>query len=155
MTEFIPEKLNVFIDDKINNKNLTLPRRYTLTHSDTTGELFLSIGTEYDYKKFSSLYSRLLRDEVLGEWQNSAQISLDIYCLVSGGFALGPAKWRKSIFEYHMKMVLQAICYGDRSFIKENRDFLNAPVYVHFLARKKKLTDIVKWGTIRDFMPLL
>ena len=153
MSDFNPKKLTVFFDNNINYNNSIFPRRYTLTHSDISGDLFLSIGPEYDYKKFSSLYSRLLRDEVLGEWQNLDRIRLDIYCLVSGGIAIGPSKWRKSIFRQHMEMVLKAICYGDRSFLKGNQDFLSAPIYVHFLTRRKKATYIEEWGIISDFMP--
>ncbi len=94
-----------------------------------------------------------MRDEVLGEWQNAGQIRLYIHCVVSGGIAIGPAKWRESVFRQHMKMVLKAICYGDRSFIKENRDFLYAPVYIYFHKRKKENDRTEKWGIISDFMP--
>jgi hypothetical protein len=153
MSEFNPKKLHVFSDDKINFKKTKFPRRYTLTHSDITGDLFLSIGKEYDYKRISSLYSKLMRDEVLGEWQYEGQIKLDIYCLVSGGIALGTARWRKSIFRHHMKMVLEAICYSDRSFLTENKDFLIALIYVHFFTRRKKTKCTEQWGIISDFMP--
>ena len=43
-------------------------RRYTLTHSDTTGELFLTIAPEFDPGQVSGWYTRFMRDEVLGEW---------------------------------------------------------------------------------------
>jgi len=47
------EKLNIeYLDsDKLD----ILSRRYTLTHSDFTGELFLSIGKEYDSKKLKTI----------------------------------------------------------------------------------------------------
>jgi hypothetical protein len=153
MPEFNPQKLHVHFDDKRNIKNLKFPRKYTLTHSDTTGDLFLSIGHDYDYKKFSSFYSRLLRDEVLGELQNVEQPRLDIHCHCSGGIVIGSAKWRYSIFRHHMTMVLKAICYGDRSFLIKNQDFQKAPIYVHFHTRKKTLDSLEKWGIISDFMP--
>jgi hypothetical protein len=153
MSEFNPFNLHVFFNDKLNTQDSLLPRKYTLTHSDFTGDLFLSIGPEYDYKKFSGFYSRLLRDEVLGQWQNNNLIVLNLYCHVSGGIVLGSAKWRKSIFRHHMKMVIQAMCYGDGAFLKKNRDFLHAPIYVHFLARQKKLESVEKWGIINDYIP--
>lgn len=40
-----------------------IPRKYTLTHSDVTGELFLTIAARYDYDKINDM-----RDEVLAEW---------------------------------------------------------------------------------------
>ncbi|MCG9478693.1 MAG: staygreen family protein [Actinomycetia bacterium] len=153
MSEFDPRKLHITFIDKKNSENSISPRSYTLTHSDITGDLFLSIGPGFDYRKFSSLYSKLMRDEVLGKWQGLGQTGLNIYCLVSGGIAIGPAKWRESIFRQHMNMVLKAICYGDRVFLAENRDFLWAPIYVHFLIRNKKTNSMEKWGIISDFMP--
>lgn len=152
MTELDPKKLHVHFDNQENNQNPIFPRKYTLTHSDATGDLFLSIGSNYDYKKFSNLYSKLLRDEVLGEWQNEKQIRLDINCHCSGGITLGSAKWRDSIFRHHMPMVLEAICYGDKSFLTENQNFYKAPIYVHFHAKQKALDRIEKWGIIHDFM---
>jgi len=153
MSEFNPQKLHVHFDDKENTQNPIFPRKYTLTHSDITGDLFLSIGSNYDYKKFSNLYSKLMRDEVLGEWQNTEQIRLDIHCHCSGGIALGPAKWRDSIFRYYMPIVLKALCYGDKSFLAKNQNFQKAPIYVHFHAKQKTLDRIEKWGIIHDFMP--
>jgi hypothetical protein len=44
------------------------PRRYTLTHSDRTGDLFLTIGPDYDQRALRALQVRLERDEVLGDW---------------------------------------------------------------------------------------
>jgi hypothetical protein len=44
MPEFNPQKLHVHFYDKGNIKNSIFPRKYTLTHSDKTGDLFLSIG---------------------------------------------------------------------------------------------------------------
>ena len=43
-------------------------RCYTLTHSDFSGDLFLSVGSEFDTKAISGFYTRIMRDEVLVEW---------------------------------------------------------------------------------------
>jgi len=153
MNEFDPKKLHVRLHRRDNGGDLTFPRKYTLTHSDVTGELFLSIGPDYDYKKLSGMYSRLLRDEVLGEWQNKKQAWLDIHCHTSGGLVLGPARWRDSIFKHHMPMVLKALCYGDRSFLIQNPGLQQSPIHVHFHARQKTLDRTEKWGIILDHMP--
>lgn len=153
MPEFNPQKLHVCFYKKENNSNSIFVRKYTLTHSDITGDLFLSIGHDYDYKKLSNLYSKLMRDEVLGEWQNDKGFNLHIHCHCSGGIVVGPAKLRDSIFRHHMPMVLKAICYGDKSFLIKNNNLLNAPIYVHFHAKQKILDRVEKWGIILDFMP--
>ena len=44
MSNFNPNKL--WINYRLSNLNQIQPRRYTLTHSDETGELFLVIGSD-------------------------------------------------------------------------------------------------------------
>lgn len=61
MRNFTPDKL--WINYQLRNLNQLNPRRYTLTHSDETGDLFLVISSDYAYDKLTAM-----RDEVLGEW---------------------------------------------------------------------------------------
>lgn len=154
MTELNFNKLHIDFDNGLNDQGSKVPRCYTLTHSDITGDLFLTVGLTYDHEKLSGLYGKLMRDEILGEWKNEDRLSLHIHCHCSGGIVLGSANWRDSIFRHHMPTVLQAICYGDQSFIvEENPEFQKAPVYVHFHAKQKSLDRIEKWGIIQDFLP--
>jgi len=89
MSRLQPEKLHVQFVRSVTAKGPVIPRRYTLTHSDVTGDLFLTIGPDYNREQISSLYTRLLRDEVLAEWKESPDgLSLHVYCHVSGGFIL-------------------------------------------------------------------
>jgi len=68
----------------------TLPRRYTLTHSDFTGDLYLTIGSDYNMKQCSGLYTKLMRDEVFAEILEAEKgYALHVYCHVSGGFVIG------------------------------------------------------------------
>ena len=67
MKRLNPDKLHVTYLAGVTPDDLIVPRRYMLTHSDITGELFLSIGSDYDKKQISGLYTRLMRDEVLIE----------------------------------------------------------------------------------------
>jgi len=141
--------------DYISGKDVdepVFPRKYTLTHSDITGELFLSIGKEYDAKKLSNIHTWLMRDEVLGEWKYIHNPRLDIHCHTSGGIVIGPAGWRDSIFRQHMPLVLEAILYGDRAFLSGNRIFIKAPVYVHFHSNRESLDCVEKWGEAGDFI---
>ena len=43
MADFNPEKLHIIYKDSVDVDKLVLPRKYTLTHSDSTGDLFLTI----------------------------------------------------------------------------------------------------------------
>jgi hypothetical protein len=99
MSRLIPEKLKVIISGDVTETDPVTPRRYTLTHSDATGELVLTIGSEYDRRQISGWYTRLMRDEVLAEWiKRDTSYSLDVYCHVSGGLIFGGSSMRESIF---------------------------------------------------------
>jgi hypothetical protein len=69
MSRLKPEKLHVRFAPSTTADGPVVPRRYTLTHSDVTGDLFLTIGPAYDHKQISGLYTRFMRDEVLAEWR--------------------------------------------------------------------------------------
>ena len=79
MSNFNPNKL--WINYRLCNLNQIQPRRYTLTHSDETGELFLVIGSDFAYEKFTTM-----RDEVAAEWMtnSSGQYYFYVYIRVDG-----------------------------------------------------------------------
>ncbi len=57
MARLIPEKLHIKYSQGMRPDVLTTPRFYTLTHSDLTGDLFLSIGPGYGTKQISGWYT--------------------------------------------------------------------------------------------------
>ncbi len=151
MTDLNPDNLHVVYKDSIDEVSLKLPRKYTLTHSDSTGDLFLTIGSDYDFEQISSLYTRFMRDEVLAEWQkNNDQYELHIYMHVSGGFCFGWAGLRDRIFCYHLPLVLQAFKYGDKKLIEEMPEIENSDIIVHFQSKNKKYDRIENFGQIKE-----
>jgi hypothetical protein len=152
MARLIPEKLHVkYLKGAAADAPIT-PRFYTLTHSDSTGDLFLSIGSDYDKKQISGLYTRLMRDEVLAELRKDPEgLSLNVYCHVSGGFVFGRAKWRYRIFCSELSLVLEAIRFGDKAFFEGDPQLDNIPVLVHFKSTDKKYGKIEKWGLLKDY----
>jgi hypothetical protein len=148
-----PDKLHVSYLSGTAPDNMTVPRYYTLTHSDRTGELFLSIGSQYDTKKISKLYTRLMRDEVLAELVNSeGGFEFRVHCHVSGGFVVGTAGWRYNIFRSELPLALEAIRYGDRTLFEENPELDHVSIYIHFHSGKKRYNIVEKWGTLADFV---
>jgi hypothetical protein len=128
------------------------PRCYTLTHSDTTGELFLTIGPIYDHEQISSWYTRFMRDEVLAAWEmDEEKPALHIHVHVSGGLILGTAKWRDKILRQHMPLVLEAFRYGDRELVEKYPELEQAQVIVHFHATKSDYDRVETWGILRDY----
>jgi hypothetical protein len=147
----IPEKLHVKYLSGATAYAPAAPRLYTLTHSDSTGDLFLSIGPCYDKKQISGLYTRLMRDEVLAELKEDSEgLSLNVHCHVSGGFVFGRAKWRYNIFCSELSLVLEAIRFGDKAFFEGDPQLHNIPILVHFKSTDKKYDKIEKWGLLRD-----
>ena len=152
MKRLNPDKLHVTYLTGTSPESLSLPRRYTLTHSDITGQLFLSIGNQYDTKQISGLYTRLMRDEVLAEFAREEEgLVFRVYCHISGGFVFGTAKWRYNIFHSELPLVLEAISYGDRTLFEQNPELDNAPVLIYFKSTDRRFDKAENWGTMTDY----
>jgi hypothetical protein len=148
-----PDKLHVSFLDGTSPENFSLPRRYTLTHSDITGDLFLSVGVRCNTSQISRMYTRLMRDEVLAELVKSGDgLELHVYCHVSGGFVLGPARWRSDIFHSELPLALEAIRQGDRTLFEEDLQRDGTPVYVHFRSANARFNSVEKWGIMGDYV---
>ena len=147
-----PNKLHVTFLSGVETDKLVLPRRYTLTHSDITGELFLFIGHDYDRRQISKLYTRLMRDEVFAELVSKEDsMQFNVYCHVSGGFVVGGAKWRYDIFRSELPLALEAIRYGDRTIFEQNPDLDQILVQIHFHSSNPRFNKVEQWRTMADY----
>jgi len=147
-----PERLQVKYLPGVGPEAPVAPRRYTLTHSDFTGDLFLTIGPYYNPEQISGWYTRLMRDEVLAEWKDGQDgVSLHVYCHVSGGLVFGRAGWRASIFREEMPLVLEVIRYGDRALFTANPELDHAPIWVHFQASQARYHKTERWGVSANY----
>ena len=145
-------KLHVKYSTEVYPEHLILARCYTLTHSDITGELFLTIGNDYDKKQISSLYTKLMRDEVLAELADDENILVfRVYCHVSGGFTIGTAKWRYNIFKSELPLVLEALRYGDRTLFEYNPKLDASLVLIYFKSTDSRFNKIENWGTMSKY----
>ena len=150
MPRFNPQKLTVAFKDGVKPDFPLNPRRYTLTHSDFTGELFLTIAADYDIEALNNCQTRLMRDEVVGEWCDDGP-TLQLSCHVSGkGLNFGLASWRYRIFRYHMPMVLKILRYGDRLLYEAIPELDAAPIQIQFISHKKKYNRREHWGVPGD-----
>lgn len=149
-----PSKLHVTRSSKTPLDQWQMPRRYTLTHSDRTGDLFLTIGQSYNKPQISGWYTKIMRDEVLAEWLEEAdgQPALHIYCHVSGGLIVGSASWRYGIFQQHLRQVIEAFRYGDRRLFSINPELDQAQIIVHFQAKEKAYRLVENWGRMGQYV---
>jgi hypothetical protein len=146
-----PNLLHVQFIDGVDETGPISPRFYTLTHSDVTGELFLTIGKVINYPQIAGFYTRLMRDEVLAEWELSAPPILRVFCHVSGGIVFGTARMRYNIFRHHMPMVLEAFWYGDRLLLTQHPELAKGRVVIHFIAQQKRYNKDEAWGVLQDY----
>ena len=147
MKRLNPEKLHTVFLPRTTPESPVTPRRYTLTHSDRTGELFLSVGLDYNKRQISGWYTRLMRDEVLAEWkQDEKDYSLYVYLHVSGGLAFGRAVWREAIFRNELPLVLEALRYGDRRLFIMYPELDHASIYVYFQSSDPNHQKIEQFG---------
>jgi len=145
-------KLHVRLSEGMSEDAPIVPRRYTLTHSDTSGQLLLTIGPEYEARQIGGWYTRLMRDEVLAEWQqNSDGFSLHVHCHVSGGFVLGTAGWRFQIFQHELPLVLEALRAGDEALFLAHPELDVAPIIVHFHAQQERYNRVENWRSPADY----
>lgn len=122
-------------------------RRYTLTHSDITGDLFLTVGLEYSYDKINKM-----RDEVLGEWRNyNGYPFLYLYVYVNGQFEESISAIRDAIFRRELPLVIEAIRYGDSKLFIEHPELDNGQILVYFDSVNKEYNKFENWGTLKDY----
>jgi hypothetical protein len=154
MSRLDPGKLHVQFAAGVTPEGPLTPRRYTLTHSDSTGELFLTIAPEVDHKQISGWYTRLMRDEVLAEWQDGEDgPALHLFCHVSGGLAFGGASMRYGIFQRELPLVLEAFRFGDRGLFETQPELDQAPIWIHFQSTNRRYHKTERWGTPADYRP--
>ncbi|MCY6372571.1 staygreen family protein [Clostridium ganghwense] len=147
MKKLKPEKLSVEYRQVVTPTQPVIPRRYTLTHSDITGELFLTIGSQYAFDKIGPT-----RDEVLAEWKliNNEYI-LYVYVYVNGQFGMINACIRNKFFIKELPLALEAIFYGDRAFLKVHPELYNSPIWIYFDSVYPQFNRIEYWGVPFDY----
>lgn len=147
MFELKKDKLKVSFKDNIGKSRPIMPRKYTLTHSDETAELFLSIGNKYDLDKIN--YS--VRDEVLGSWEKDDEYYLLINIEVGNNNDINSIIKRDEVFRRELPLALTAIVYGDNLFLENNKELYDASVIIKFNCQIKEYDVLEKWGKIKDY----
>ena len=152
MSALDPQKLHVTFNTGTSARSIQLPRRYTLTHSDSTGDLFLTVAPEVNQKQISGWYTRLMRDEVVAGWQESEDgPALHVFCHVSGGFVFGSAGMRYGIFRRELPLVLEAFRFGDAGLFEARPDLDQTSIWIHFQSADRRYHKTERWGTPGEY----
>lgn len=150
VSKFKPEKLKVTFIPPATAFFPVDCRKYTLTHSDITGELFLSIGNVYDYQAIN--YE--MRDEVLADWItiNGEYLLYGKVYISNGEYDLNMSRIRYMVFKKELELALTAMVYGDRSFFTYYPWLLDAPIYLQFSSVYPEFNQLAYYGTPRKYL---
>lgn len=130
-------------------------------------------GREYNRRQLDGWYTRMLRDEILAEWQETApprggacgeaaaeaaprppRPSLHVFCHVSGEELWpAPPQLRSFIFQREMALVLDTIAHaegGSGGLLAALPQLAASPVYVHLRSDIPALDRVVEWGVLGD-----
>lgn len=147
MSRLKPEKLTVEYREGVTKTEPIIPRRYTLTHSDSTAELFLMIAPEFAFDEVTAM-----RDEVLGEWLRIKEnIEYYVYLHVDGQLGRKMAGIRDFIFRCELPLALEAIRYGDREFFEAHPELNQSRIIVYFVSSYPEYNKAESWGTFADY----
>lgn len=142
-----PDKLSVEFRQGITPVEPVIGRKYTLTHSDVTAQLFLTISIQFACDQVNST-----RDEVLAEWGISNSYPLMyVYVCVDGQSGPSAAAIRNTIFRRELPLALEAIRYGDRNFFTAHPELDNSQVWIHFDSDDPNYNKFEQWGILADY----
>lgn len=151
MSVFNPQKLSVKLIPPATTVQPIEGRKYTLTHSDITAELFLDTGYEYNYEAVD----RKMRDEVLAEWQKDEEGRFNLIgkAYVDGGeFGATISAIRFNVFKNEMDTALKGIVYGDLPFYANYPVLLDAPIFINYESTYPEFNQIFYYGTPRHYL---
>ena len=122
-------------------------RKYTITHSDVTAELFVFVDDDYAEDQITSM-----RDEVRIAWeQNRKGFVLIGSVLVDSKGIKGNAYIRNNIFYREMPTALKALRQADRFLFEKAPELDNTPVLIHFISSNPIYNKIYDFGVIGEY----
>ena len=122
-------------------------RKYTMTHSDKTGNLFVTIGTSFAEDKIGKI-----RDEVRLQYIVIDRMPILYGEVVVDGMGIpGNPPVREAIFKADIPAALQAIRYADSSLFSAYPVLDQTPVYIQFISSNPDRNKLYDYGVIGDY----
>lgn len=147
MRELNSQKIFVQYRDIMKPYEPVMGRKYTITHSDTTAELFVFVAENYAEDQITRM-----RDEVRVAWeQNEKGLVLIGSVIVNGKGVRGNANIRNKIFYNEMPTALQALRQADRFLFDKEPNLDNTPVFIHFISSNPTYDKTYNFGVIGNY----
>jgi len=125
-----------------------LPRKYTSTHNDDTGEIYISIGHEYNTTLLSSVEARIRESQVIGEWIKKND-QYEIHLKVQVSTKINPnAVIRNEYICKELGLVLEGIAFAETALLKLHSYLMNAKIYIHFRSLDPVYDRVEYWHRI-------
>lgn len=147
MRQLNPDKVFAQYRDIIKPYEPVLGRKYTITHSDTTAELFVFMARNYAEDKVTGMHD----DVKIGWEQNESSLALIGSVVVDAKGVLGNPSIRSKIFYYEMPTALQALRHADRFLFDSNPSLDSAPVIIHFISSNPAYDKTYNFGAIGKY----
>jgi hypothetical protein len=145
MSRLDTDKLTVEFREGVNERAPLVPRRYTITHSENTQDIFLTIGPDFVYDKVSTK-----RNDVLGEWlyvEDRFRYYVYLHIEVENGIDAGYYDIRlEDLF-----LALETIRYGDKRFFDSRPELDQYPIIVYFLYENPTDNKAENLGSFSDY----
>jgi hypothetical protein len=147
MKELNPQKVFVQYRDIMEPFEPVTDRKYTITHSDITAELFVFIAIDYAEDQVT-----IMHDEVRVAWEENKYGSVLMgSVVVDGKDVKGNSKIRNRIFYNEMPTALQALRKADRFLFDKNPDLDSSAVFIHFISNNPAYDKTYDFGIIGSY----
>jgi len=147
MREFNPQKVFVQYRDIINPYEPVKGRKYTITHSDATAELFAFISEDYAEDQVT-----IMHDDVRIGWEkNERGLALIGSVIVDGKGVSGNSNIRNQIFYNEMPTALKTLREADRFLFNKYPRADSALVIIHFISSNPVYDKIYNFGPIGNY----
>lgn len=151
MSSFNPQKLSVQFMPPTNSIHPLEGRKYTLTHWEDTDELFLDIGTTYNFEAINPQ----LRDEIIAGWQANWQHGFILIGKVDvdgNDPSEDTSDMRSETFKRELGTALKGMIYGDLSFLYTFPFLLNTPIIIYFESSFPQFQKAYYYGTPQQYL---
>lgn len=141
------DKLTVAFLEGAYERAPLIPRRYTVTHSVNMQDIFLTIGPDFVYEKFSAK-----RNDVLGEWLYVEDgFRFYVYLYIDVEYGRGVNASDEDVRLQDLLLTLETIRYGDKRFFDSRPELDQYPIIVYFLFENPTNNKAEYWGAFSDY----
>lgn len=126
--------------------DLKLPRKYTSTHNDTTKEIYISIGHNYNKYLLESEEAIKVQSQIVGKWIKQQCNKYEIHLEVLVSTEQNPAaEIRNRIFCAELGTVLEGIAFAETALLENHPELRDTKIFVHFKSIDPKYDRVEYW----------